>query len=129
MIVDRHCPGPTLGDKLGPYETVRVLVKATRGRDAPPASQEKRQLRLIDLNNRNRTKLTAFVWAALRRDRSDQGSSLCSTQPRTPSQTPPSSRYRHRLPRLPEAGSSNRTADRRACRSTGPCPSPDRAPH
>ncbi len=54
----------------------------------------------------------------LRQGRSDQGSLPCSTQPRSASQTPASSRQTHRLPRLPGAGSSNRRGDRHAWRST-----------
>ena len=64
------------------------------------------------------TKLTARFPAELRQDRSDQGSSPCSTPPRSPSQTPPSSRHMHRLPRLPGAGSSNRRPGRHGYRST-----------
>jgi len=55
--------------------------------------------------------------AEVRRHRSDQGSLLCSTPPRSPSQTPPSSRYRHRLPRGPGAGSWSRRQGRPGCRS------------
>jgi hypothetical protein len=36
MIVDRDFLGPTLGDQLDPYETVRVLVEAARGRAMRP---------------------------------------------------------------------------------------------
>ena len=73
---------------------------------------------LADPNNSNSTKLKASFFAELRQGRIDQGSLPCSTQPRSPSQTPPSSRHTHRLLRLPGAGSSNRRGDRRACRST-----------
>ena len=41
MIADRHWPGPTLGDKLGPYETVGVLVKAHGGRAMRPPQARK----------------------------------------------------------------------------------------
>ncbi len=54
----------------------------------------------------------------LRPSRSDQGSSPCSTQPRSPSQTPPLRRHMRRLRQLPAAASSNRTQDQRACPST-----------
>ncbi|HKV82830.1 MAG TPA: hypothetical protein VJP02_32075 [Candidatus Sulfotelmatobacter sp.] len=36
MIVDRHYVAPTLGDEVGPYETVRVVANAAGARDAPP---------------------------------------------------------------------------------------------
>ena len=85
-------------------------------RDAPPQARKSDDFRSADSNNS--TKWTVFFFAQLRQGRSDQGSSPCSTQPRTLSQTPPSSRYSHRLLRLPGAGSSSQTADRRACRST-----------
>src|SRR5579862_3967316 len=57
------------------------------------------------------------LFAGLRQVRSDPGSSPCATQPRSPLQTPPSSRHMRRLPRLHAAGSSNRTQGRHACRS------------
>ena len=53
-----------------------------------------------------------------RQGRSDQGSSPCSRQLRSPSQTPPSSRHRHRLPRGLGAGSWNRRRGQRQCPST-----------
>ena len=54
----------------------------------------------------------------VRQGRSDQGSSPCSTPPRSPSQTPSSSRHRHRIPRWLGAGRWNRRQDRHECRST-----------
>jgi hypothetical protein len=62
--------------------------------------------------------LTAPFPAGLRQGRSDRRSSLCSTPLRSLSQTPPSSRYRHGLPRERGAASSNRRSDRHGCRST-----------
>jgi hypothetical protein len=61
---------------------------------------------------------TISHFADLSQGRSDQGSLPCSTQPRSPSQTPASSHHTRRLLRVPAAGSSNRRGDRRACRST-----------
>jgi hypothetical protein len=53
-----------------------------------------------------------------RRGRSDRGSSLYSTQPRSPSQTSLSSRQMHRIPRLPEAGHWSRRRDQQRWQST-----------
>jgi hypothetical protein len=41
MIVDRDCAGPKFGDKPGPYETVRVVEKAARGRAMRPPQARK----------------------------------------------------------------------------------------
>src|SRR4029077_1943632 len=97
---------------------LRILVKAHGARDAPPRARRSDDFGLVDPNNSNSTKLAAFVFVEFRQGRSDQDSLPCSTQPRSPSQTPLSSRHMHRLPRLLGAGSSNRRGDRRACRST-----------
>src|SRR5713101_6350355 len=118
------------GDKLSLCETVTPIGEGGTGaRDAPPRASKSDEFGLADLNNSSSTKLTDFLFPELRQGRSDQGSLPCSTQPRSPSQTPPSSRHTHRLPRLLGAGSSNRRGDRRACRSTWFCPSPDRSLH
>jgi len=53
-----------------------------------------------------------------RTDRSDRGSLPCSTRPRSPAQTSPSSRLVHRLRRAPAIGSASRTAGRLEWRST-----------
>src|SRR5580692_11308389 len=65
---------------------------------------------------------------AIRQGRSDQDSLPCSTRPRSPSQTPASSRYWHRLLRVPGVESVIQKADRHACRSTWFCRSPDHVP-
>ena len=56
--------------------------------------------------------------ADLSQCRNDQGSSPWPRPPRSPSQTPPSSRYTHRLLQLLGVGSSNRRQDRHGCWST-----------
>src|SRR5580692_12156215 len=89
----------------------------TGARDAPPRAKKSDDFGLADPNNSDGTKLQAF-FVELKQGRSDQGSLPCSRQPRSPSRTTLSSRYMHRLQRLPGAGSSNRRADRRACRSS-----------
>src|ERR1700733_8246591 len=92
--------------------------------------QEQRRLRFSRYKQQQRHDAsTASFFADLRQGRSDQGSSPCSTPPRSPSPTPPSSRYTGRLLLLLGAGSSNRRGDRPASRSTWFCPSTDRAPH
>jgi hypothetical protein len=88
-----------------------------RGRDPARASQEKRQLRFCRSRQKKRG-LKVLLSAELRQGRSDQGSSPCSMPPRSPSQTPPSSRRMRRPPRLPGAESSNRRQGRHGCRST-----------
>jgi hypothetical protein len=97
---------------------LRLLVRAAWGRAMRPVSQEKRRFWFSRSKQRRPHGVRSFLFAAVRQGRSDQGSSPCSTQPRSPSQTPASSRHRHRLLRLPGAESSNRRQDRRACRST-----------
>jgi hypothetical protein len=80
----------------------------------PYVSRQSRPVRLWPGDTRS----TPTFFADLRQGRSDQGSLPCSTQPRSPSRTPPSSRRSHRLLRALGAGSSNRRRDRRACQST-----------
>ena len=67
-----------------------------------------------DQNSTERNTLSA----ELRQGHSDQGSSPCSTQPRSPSQTPSSSHHMHRLLRLLGAGSLNRRQGRHGCPTT-----------
>ena len=46
MIADRYCLGPTVRDNRSTGNCARVDINGTGARDAPPANQEKRQLRL-----------------------------------------------------------------------------------
>src|ERR1017187_2769378 len=112
-------------DRLGPEHIREYQVhlfrpcKAAWGRAMRPREPGKARTSVWPIQTTaTSTKLKAFFFAELRPGRSDQGSSPCSTQPRRPSQTLPSSRHTHRLLRLLGAGSSNRRGDRRACRST-----------
>ena len=88
-------------------------------RSGPCEPRKNDELRFCRSKQQERgTKLTALFSAELRQGRSDRGSSPCSTQPRSPSRTPPSNRHMHRLPRGLGAGSWNRRRDRRQCPST-----------
>ena len=112
----KHC---RLAHSLLADHPFLLMMESGSARCDPRAPRRATNLGFADPNNRNRDgSLIALFLPELRQGRSDQGSLLCSTQPRSLSRTPASSRYTHRLLRLLGAGSSNQRGDRRACRST-----------
>jgi len=100
-----------------PDESAASHKADKRGR-LRPRCRERNTFDIAGSNHIQNSSSTAFFFANLRQGRSDQGSLLCSTQPRSPSQTPLSHRRIRRLPRVHGVESSNRTQDRPACRST-----------
>src|SRR5208337_1197448 len=112
--LDRKLPGHSV------TSAIKTLAESERARSGPrePRKAPPPFLPIQTTGTGVSTKLTALFSAELRQGRSDQGSSPCSTQPRSPSQTPAASRCTHRLPRGLGAGSWNRRRDQRQCPST-----------
>jgi hypothetical protein len=104
--------------RKSPFRSLFLSLAGWGSATRPQRAWKSHDFGLADQNSSNSAKLTALVSAKLRQRRSGQGSSPCSRQLRSPSQTPPSRRHMHRLPRAPAAASSNRTLDRRVWRST-----------
>ncbi len=94
-VLDRKLPSHSLTSAIKTLAELEGAIRPERAKK----SDELRFCRHQTTGTGVSTELTVLFSAELRQGRSDQGSSPWSTQPRSLSRTPPSSRRMHRLPR------------------------------